>query len=117
MTCLPGLLDQRFLKTLALAFTWMLVVRAALILQSGVLPSLFATVANPIEQAIARAHQTGNELHVWTVNLTGDMARFADMGVDNIITDRPQVLAELLEHRTTLSDSELLVLKIRSWLR
>lgn len=67
--------------------------------------------------AIARAHQAGNELHVWTVNLAGDMGRFIDMGVDNIITDRPHVLAELLDSRSTLSDSELLVMKIRNWLR
>lgn len=51
MTCLSGLLDQRFLKTLALAFIWMLVVRAALILQSGVLPSLFGMIASDLAGA------------------------------------------------------------------
>ena len=67
--------------------------------------------------AVARAHRNGNELHVWTVNQPATMSRFIDMGVDNIITDRPDVLAELLRERATLSDAELLAIKLRNWLR
>jgi len=67
--------------------------------------------------AVARAHKAGNELHVWTVNQPSDMARFLDMGVDNIITDRPDVLAELMAERAGLSDGERLAMQIRNWLR
>lgn len=67
--------------------------------------------------AVARAHRSGNELHVWTVNQPADMSRFIDMGVDNIITDRPDVLSDLLQHRAALSDAELLATKLRNWLR
>lgn len=66
---------------------------------------------------VAQTHQSGNELHVWTVNNPRAMSRFIDMGVDNIITDRPALLAELLEHRRSLTDAELLAVKFRNWLR
>lgn len=71
--------------------------------------------ANPA--AVARAHKADNELHVWTVNQPQDMARFLDMGVDNIITDRPDVLAKLLAEREARSESERLVMQVRNWLR
>jgi len=66
---------------------------------------------------VAQTHRAGNELHVWTVNNPHAMSRFIDMGVDNIITDRPAVLAELLKKRSELTDAELLVVKLRNWLR
>lgn len=66
---------------------------------------------------VAKTHQSGNELHVWTVNNPDAMSRFIDMGVDNIITDRPDVLADQLERRKELTDAEALVLKLRNWLR
>jgi glycerophosphoryl diester phosphodiesterase len=33
---------------------------------------------------------------VWTVNEPGEMAALLDVGVDGIITDRPDLLKELL---------------------
>jgi glycerophosphoryl diester phosphodiesterase len=36
-------------------------------------------------------------VHVWTVNDPADMQRFIDMGVDGIITDRPDLLLDVLE--------------------
>ena len=74
-----------------------------------------AALATP--DAVVRAKRLGYELHVWTVNEPSAMSRYIDMGVDNIITDRPDVLAQLLEERAQLSQAERLVLKIRSWLR
>ncbi|EON94112.1 glycerophosphoryl diester phosphodiesterase [Marinobacter lipolyticus SM19] len=67
--------------------------------------------------AVARAHRDDNELHVWTVNRRAAMSKFVDMGVDNIITDRPDVLSELLQERASLSNAELLATKLRNWLR
>jgi glycerophosphoryl diester phosphodiesterase len=38
-------------------------------------------------------------VHVWTVNEADDMRRLLDWGVDGIVTDRPDRLAELLTER------------------
>lgn len=67
--------------------------------------------------AVARARQLDYELHAWTVNQPSEMARLIDMGVDAIITDRPDVLARLLAERQQLTDAERLAVKLRSWLR
>mgnify|MGYP001628248239 FL=1 len=66
---------------------------------------------------VARARQLDYELHAWTVNQPSEMARLIDMGVDAIITDRPDVLARLLAERRQLSDAERLAIKLHSWLR
>ncbi|MCK0105311.1 glycerophosphodiester phosphodiesterase family protein [Marinobacter sp. S0848L] len=66
---------------------------------------------------VARAHNAGNELFVWTVNSPKAMSRFIDMGVDNIITDRPDVLSQLLRKRSEMTDSERLASMLHNWLR
>ena len=55
------------------------------------------TVVTP--GAVAAAHQRGVQVHVWTVNDPDDMRRFLDMGVDGLMTDRPDLLLELLGRR------------------
>lgn len=45
---------------------------------------------------IEDAHSRGMDVHVWTVNEAEDMQRMIDLGVDGIITDRPDILLELL---------------------
>ena len=42
-------------------------------------------------------HEAGAHIHVWTVNETDDMHRFLDLGVDGIVTDRPDLLNEVLK--------------------
>ena len=42
--------------------------------------------------ALAEAHELGLPVIVWTVNQTDDMARLIAMGVDGIISDRPDLL-------------------------
>ncbi|MBD3895180.1 glycerophosphoryl diester phosphodiesterase membrane domain-containing protein [Halomonas sp. ML-15] len=66
---------------------------------------------------IRAARYYGYELHTWTVNDRARMSQLIDMGVDNIITDRPDLLAELLHDRRELSDGALLLVKLRNWLR
>ena len=48
------------------------------------------------ERVIARAHELGIRVVVWTVDDPATMRSLLDMGVDGIITDRPDVLREVL---------------------
>jgi glycerophosphoryl diester phosphodiesterase len=53
--------------------------------------------------SIAEAHQLGLPVVVWTVNDPKDMARLIDLGVDGIISDRPDLLrAEAAKKGITL---------------
>ncbi len=45
------------------------------------------------------AHGNNVAVHPWTIDDPADMARFLDMGVDGIITDRPDILIEVLGER------------------
>ena len=44
-------------------------------------------------------HAAGKQIHLWTVNEADEMARFLDMGVDGIISDRPDILNEVMAER------------------
>lgn len=48
---------------------------------------------------VKAAHRAGKQVHVWTVNDAGTMHRLLDLGVDGIVTDRPDVLNEVLVER------------------
>lgn len=45
---------------------------------------------------VAAAHAVGAQVHAWTVNDAGDMKRLLAMGVDGIVTDRPDVLNDVV---------------------
>ena len=51
------------------------------------------------ERVIARAHELGIRVVVWTVDDPATMRALLDMGVDGVITDRPDVLREVLISR------------------
>ena len=49
---------------------------------------------------VARAHDRGNQVFVWTVNEPEDVEFVIDLGVDTIITDRPaETLAQVRARR------------------
>ncbi|MCY4728256.1 glycerophosphodiester phosphodiesterase family protein [Nocardioides sp. STR2] len=52
------------------------------------------------ERVIRRAHELGIRVVVWTVDDPATMRALLDMGVDGIITDRPDVLREVLISRS-----------------
>ena len=45
---------------------------------------------------VKAAHGLNLAVHVWTINETADMQRLLDLGVDGIVTDRPDRLLSLL---------------------
>ena len=48
---------------------------------------------------LATAHAAGLEVHVWTIDDPGQMRRLLALGVDGIMTDRPELLRDVLIER------------------
>lgn len=51
------------------------------------------------EQMVKSAHAKGKEIHVWTVNKAYEIKRVQKLGVDNIITDKPAYVREILQEK------------------
>ncbi|ROS74543.1 glycerophosphodiester phosphodiesterase family protein [Cellulomonas sp. PhB143] len=50
-------------------------------------------------RTVAAAHRAGRQVHVWTVNEAPAIHRLLDLGVDGIVTDRADVLRDVLRAR------------------
>lgn len=51
------------------------------------------------ERFVRHAHRAGVPVHVWTIDEPDEMRRLLDLGVDGIMTDRPEVLRDVLVER------------------
>jgi glycerophosphoryl diester phosphodiesterase len=78
-------------------------------LRFGTLRSTSAMAAQvPVKQGpltvtdkkfVDRAHRMGLAVHVWTIDDAAEMHRLLDLGVDGIMTDRPEVLRTVFQER------------------
>ncbi len=62
-------------------------------------PEEFAFVAVADRKLVEAAEAGGRQVHVWTVNDPDHMGRLLDTGVHALITDRPDVLKQLMQER------------------
>src|SRR5690606_24195686 len=65
--------------------------------------------------AVRDARRSGYLLQAWTVNDPVRMARYMDLGVDDISTDLPAEAVRLRTERAALTDVELLLVRLHSW--
>jgi glycerophosphoryl diester phosphodiesterase len=57
-----------------------------------------------MDRALVRyAHRLGMEVHAWTVDRAAEMHALLDLGLDGLITDRPDVLRDVLRARQAWS--------------
>lgn len=62
-------------------------------------PRNFGDIIVVDEVFVAAAHDHGLAVHVWTIDDETEMAELADLGVDGVMTDRPQALEAVLRER------------------
>jgi len=62
-------------------------------------PVRYGAVTVVTQGLVKRAHRHGLQVHVWTINDPAEMRRLLDLGVDGIVTDRADLLKEVLQER------------------
>jgi glycerophosphoryl diester phosphodiesterase len=104
---------QRFKKSFPEVKTGLIVFRALgrLIRTEADFLSIHAAMATA--RLVKQAHRQGKAIHVWTVNDLQTALSMIEVGVDNIITDKPAYIRDVLRAWNDLSDTE----KIALWLR
>ena len=49
---------------------------------------------------VRSVHAADAQIHVWTINEPQEMHRLLDLGVDGIVTDRPDLLNDVVKERS-----------------
>ena len=62
-------------------------------------PRRYGIVPVVTRSLLRSCHRAGVQVHVWTVNERADMEQLLDMGVDGIVSDRADLLADVLRAR------------------
>ena len=57
---------------------------------------------------VQAAHNSNVRVDAWTINEAGEMRRLLDLGVDSIMTDRPETLAGVLPQESKPSTDTIL---------
>ena len=63
------------------------------------IPAEFAGRPLATRELVAHAHAHGVQVHVWTINEPGEIARLLDLGADGIVSDFPARVAALCAAR------------------
>ena len=81
-------------------------VRAARLRRPFVTPAVAAQVPVSVSRLkivtsalLTTAHRAGVEVHVWTIDDPDEMRRLLDLGVDGLMSDRPDLLRQVLTER------------------
>jgi len=72
---------------------------------AAVHPDVRALGGPEVAAFVGHAHERGLDVNVWTVNEPADMVRLADLGVDGLVTDVPDVARVALGQRGSTTDS------------
>ena len=58
---------------------------------------------------VQQIHKRGKTISAWTVNREEDASNMLSLGVDDVITDKPEMVQELISEDTDLNDDLLLI--------
>lgn len=78
--------------------------------------ALSISAANLDRKMVDNYQSRGYEVHAWTINDEPTMRRFIEIGVDNILTDEPALLQQLIEERESLEPVQRVLLRFRTLL-
>ncbi len=70
-------------------------------------PATFGDITVVDERFVTTAHEHDIAVHVWTINDEDEMIRLVDLGVDGLVSDRPALLARVLQTRGVAWDGAL----------
>jgi len=62
-------------------------------------PVRYGRIAVVTPGFVRRCHAAGLKVHVWTINERAEMERLLDLGVDGIMSDRADILAQVMDER------------------
>jgi glycerophosphoryl diester phosphodiesterase len=79
--------------------------RLRIVGQCAQVPARIGTRVFVDARYVGAAHRHGLAVHAWTVNDVAEMTRLLDLGVDGIMTDRADILRDLLVARGQWSDA------------
>jgi glycerophosphoryl diester phosphodiesterase len=96
--CAPEMATSggRFEVRIALYRSWLNLPPGRVPYQAFQVPETSGSTRVVSPRFVKLAHQAGLVVQVWTVDDPGDMRRLLDWGVDGIISDRPDVAAEVV---------------------
>ncbi len=76
---------------------------------------LAVSARNATHGFVRRAHNSGKDVLVWTVNHPAQMSGMMSLGVEGIITDEPALARDILQQRAGMTPIERLLVSTGAW--